>query len=164
MKEIHDGAQLYAVIHSIYHPQERIWDTHPFITMFSYLKEADVRLFCDEEQHLFSERNGKTSPALLQGMLDMCQARITAALKQSKQNSYEANCLEDDLSDIETIRDVYLPLENAIVAAQTNTDYFAQALECDQANKHEKDNKNEQEEHEDYDYLNEPSIPVWMLF
>ena len=78
MKEIHDGAQLYAVIHSTYNPQGRIWDTHPFITMFSYLQEAGVRLFCDEDQHLFSERNGKTSPALMQGMIDMCQARIAA--------------------------------------------------------------------------------------
>ena len=91
MKEIHDGAQLYAVIHSTYNPQGRIWDTHPFITMFSYLQEAGVRLFCDEDQHLFSERNGKTSPALLQGMIDMCQARIAAALKQSKQNIFQQN-------------------------------------------------------------------------
>lgn len=163
MKEIHDGAQLYAVIHSTYNPQGRIWDTHPFITMFSYLQEAGVRLFCDEDQHLFSERNGKTSPALLQGMIDMCQARIASALKQSKQNSYEANCLEDDMSDIETIRDIYLPVENAASAASANDDSIEQALDFEPGNKRE-NNNNPECETPDYDYLTEPSIPAWMLF
>ena len=68
----------------------------------------------------------------------MCQARIAAALKQSKQNSYEANCLEDDMSDIETIRDIYLPVENAASAASANDDSIEQALDFEPGNKREK--------------------------
>ena len=92
----------------------------------------------------------------------MCQARIAAALKQSKQNSYEANCLEDDMSDIETIRDIYLPVENAASAASANDDSIEQALDFEPGNKRE--NNNPECETPDYDYLTEPSIPAWMLF
>ena len=67
------------------------------------------------------------------------------------------------MSDIETIRDIYLPVENAASAASANDDSIEQALDFEPGNKRE-NNNNPECETPDYDYLTEPSVPAWMLF
>lgn len=150
MNVIRDGAQLYAVIHSELHPTERdrVWDMHPFDTVCKYLRTANVQLMSDDKNQLFILRSdNKLSPAYLQGLIDICRGQISIKAKKNKPNSFEANCLEDDASDIELLAETYLPLEN-------------EARERVRVKQEEKPAVVDMMDA----YSAEPDIPVWMLF
>lgn len=144
-----DGAQLYALIHTMLHPTERdkVWDIHPFTTMCKYLQGAGITLM-SEDNRLYMQRGGnRITPAYLQGLIDICRDQIAAKAKTQKANSFEANCLEDDAADIELLAEKYLPLENEardrLKLKQAKEETTADAMG---------------------EYFTEPDLPAWMLF
>ena len=93
--EVHDGAELSAVIKSGAKGPMRICEISPFRTMFQYLTECGMSVFHDTD---FAKQS------TLQGLLDMCIARLQEK-RYSARTTFQQECLEEDYQEFQMIRE-----------------------------------------------------------
>lgn len=104
--EVHDGAELSAVIKSGAKGPMRICEISPFRTMFQYLTECGMSVFHDTDSHLYYKKQTMdfAKQSTLQGLLDMCIARLQEK-RYSARTTFQQECLEEDYQEFQMIRE-----------------------------------------------------------
>ena len=104
--EVHDGAELSAVMKEAATGPVRICEISPFRTMFRYLADCGLTLFADEHAQLYYKKEGTETakPSSIQAMMDMCLSKLKEK-RSEVSTTFQVECLEEDDRELAMIRE-----------------------------------------------------------
>lgn len=111
--EVHDGAELSAVMKEAATGPVRICEISPFRTMFRYLADCGLTLFADEHAQLYYKKEGTETakPSSIQAMMDMCLSKLKEK-RSEVSTTFQVECLEEDDRELAMIREDFQKRED----------------------------------------------------